>query len=230
MGNLTNIQELKLNGNTDLTGPLPRGLMDLDDLTTVWIQDTGLCAPEDTAFQAWLATITFQGSVSGASQPPGGPPPPRPPPPPPPPRPDAPRNLLVEGGDGQVTLTWEAPEDDGGSAITDYEYRINGRGSWTSIGSTLTIHTVTGLNNGTVYVFQVRAVNRNRKSRASNRVEATPRMPVTLDFTHFANGTWIHRSGARECGPPSDPARNLLLRSGGPASWLPTRWWTSRAI
>ena len=102
--------------------------------------------------------------------------------------PSAPRNLLAGGGDGQVTLTWETPEDDGGSAITDYEYRIDGKGRWVSIGSTDTTHTVTGLVNGQVYVFQVRAVNRNRKGRASHRVEATPRMPVTLDFTHFANG------------------------------------------
>ena len=50
--------------------------------------------------------------------------------------PDAPTNLLLESGDGQVTLTWDAPEDDGGSAITDYEYRINGQGDWISIGST----------------------------------------------------------------------------------------------
>ena len=56
--------------------------------------------------------------------------------------PSAPRNLLAGGGDGQVTLTWEAPEDDGGSAITDYEVRIDGKGRWISIGSTDTTHTV----------------------------------------------------------------------------------------
>ena len=103
--------------------------------------------------------------------------------------PSAPRNLLAGGGDGQVTLTWEAPEDDGGSRRSPItRYRIDGKGRWISIGSTDTTHTVTGLVNGQVYVFQVRAVNSNRKGRASNRVEATPRMPVALDFTHFANG------------------------------------------
>ena len=121
---------------------------------------------------------------------------PAPSPPPPPPQetmPDAPRNLLLEGGDGQVTLTWDAPEDDGGSEITDYEYRINGQGSWISIGSTDTTTTVTGLDNDTVYTFEVRAVNRTGRSRASNRAEPTPEAPevFTLDFAHFANGTGI---------------------------------------
>ena len=102
--------------------------------------------------------------------------------------PDAPTNLLVDVGDGQVTLTWKAPEDDSGSAITDYEYRIDQTGEWISIGSTDTTHTVTGLVNGTEYVFQVRAVNRNRKGRASNRVEATPRAAVTLLVANFMNG------------------------------------------
>ena len=107
--------------------------------------------------------------------------------------PSAPRNLLAEGGDGQVKLTWEAPENDDGSEIRDYEYRINRRNPWISIGSTDTAHTVTGLVNGTEYVFEVRAVNRNRRGRASNRAEATPEAPevFTLDFAHFANGTSI---------------------------------------
>ena len=135
--------------------------------------------------------------------------PPPPPPPPPPPRlpgggggggprqtvPDAPTNLLADAGDAAVTLTWDAPEDDGGSAITDYEYRINRRNPWISIGSTNITHTVTGLDNGTAYVFEVRAVNRIGKSFSSNRAEATPEAPevevFTLDFAHFANGTSI---------------------------------------
>ena len=89
-----------------------------------------------------------------------------------------------------MALTWEAPASDGGTAITDYEYRINRRNPWISIGSTDTTHTVTGLINGTEYVFEVRAVNRIGKSFSSNRAEATPEV-VTLDFAHFANGEGI---------------------------------------
>ena len=47
LGDLTSLQELYLWGNTDLTGPLPLGIMNFNALTTVWIQDTGLCAPKE---------------------------------------------------------------------------------------------------------------------------------------------------------------------------------------
>ena len=66
----------------------------------------------------------------------------------------------------------------------------NGRGSWVSIGSTHTTHTVTGLTNGTAYVFQVRAVNAAGSSPYSNRAEATPGVGA-LDFAHFAKGAGI---------------------------------------
>ena len=105
--------------------------------------------------------------------------------------PDAPRNLRADGTNEAVTLSWDAPENDGGFAITDYEYRINGAGrGWTSIGSTHTTHTVTGLVNGRVYVFRVRAVNAAGNSAHSNWAEATPEL-FTLDFAHFANGDGI---------------------------------------
>ena len=119
---------------------------------------------------------------------------PPPAPPPPSPRqtvPDAPRNLLADATDGAVTLMWEAPEDDGGAVITDYEYRIDQRGDWISIGSTATTHTVAVLVNGTAYVFQVRAVNRIGRSQPSDPVEATPIAQVVLDLAHFANGAGI---------------------------------------
>ena len=76
--------------------------------------------------------------------------------------------------------------------ITDYEYRIDQRGDpWISIGSTDTTHTVTGLVNGTTYVFQVRALNRIGRSGPSLPTEATPIAQVVLDLAHFANGAGI---------------------------------------
>ena len=106
--------------------------------------------------------------------------------------PGAVRDLTVAGGDGEVVLTWRAPSSDGGAAITDYEYRYRTGGSygaWISTGSTETTHTVTGLDNGAAYSFQVRAVNRVGKGRTSNRADAAP--GGGLGFAHFANGAAI---------------------------------------
>ena len=51
LANLTSLTALALNESRALMGPLPDGLRELSDLTTVHIQDTELCAPEDDAFQ-----------------------------------------------------------------------------------------------------------------------------------------------------------------------------------
>ena len=185
LGDLTNLQRLQLQGN-ELTGQLPEELRHLSNLESLDVSGTNVCAPSDAAFQAWLATINFQGAVCAPPRPPGGgggggpstsvP--------------GAPTNLTAMVGDGEVVLGWDAPASDGGAEITDYEYRINGSGPWIPIGSTDTTHTVTGLVNGTEYTFQVRAVNRIGAGRVPNQAEATPEAPevFTLDFAHFANG------------------------------------------
>ena len=97
--------------------------------------------------------------------------------------PRAPRNLTAVGGDGEVALTWRAPSSDGGAAITDYEYRIDGTDPWISTGSTSTTHTVTGLVNGTEYTFEVRAVNRKGPGRV---VEVTVQLNSPPAFTRPA--------------------------------------------
>ena len=107
--------------------------------------------------------------------------------------PDRPTNLKAVAGDAVVRLTWDAPEDARESEITDYQYRINRKFPWISIGSTATTHTLTGLVNGKVYIFEVRAVNETGESHASLRAKTTPEAPevFALDFAHFDNGTGI---------------------------------------
>ena len=85
--------------------------------------------------------------------------------------PSAPGNLQAAPRDRSVLLTWESASDNG-SALTRYEYQQSTDGGttwspgWTTIAlpadtdaADLTEHTVTGLTNGTVYTFEVRAVN-----------------------------------------------------------------------
>ncbi len=88
-------------------------------------------------------------------------------------------------------MVWTPPGSDGGSAVTDYEYRLDG-GSWTSLGTTVSPATISGLTNGTLYGVEVRAVNVAGPGPASNSVEATPRTTPgapTLDSATAGDGS-----------------------------------------
>ena len=90
--------------------------------------------------------------------------------------PEQPTGLTATDGDQQVTLSWTAPANNGGSAITEWDYQQDG-GSWTAIansGADTTSHTVTGLTNGTEYTFKVRAVNTHGDGAESAAKKATP--------------------------------------------------------
>ena len=56
LGNLDSLTSLWLYGNSGLTGPLPNDLIGTPLNMFLW-HDTGLCAPTDASFQAWLASI-----------------------------------------------------------------------------------------------------------------------------------------------------------------------------
>ena len=101
--------------------------------------------------------------------------------------PESPTDLSATYGDGQITLSWTAPSSSGSSAITRYEYRYatghypnhSAFTDWASTGSTDTTYVVTGLTNGTQYLLQVRAVNSERASSASNTAFQTPLAPAS---------------------------------------------------
>ena len=69
LGSLASLERLYLNSNP-LAGPLPLALSRLSRLTHLNIEQTGLCAPFDASFQAWLATIEFQGVTCDPNGPP----------------------------------------------------------------------------------------------------------------------------------------------------------------
>ena len=61
LGNLANLTVLNLSRNEGLTGPLPNSLRHLSKLEILNASGTDLHAPSDPAFQAWLASITYNG-------------------------------------------------------------------------------------------------------------------------------------------------------------------------
>lgn len=80
--------------------------------------------------------------------------------------PHTPTGVTATAGNGAATVSWVAPTNNGGLPITGYDvqYSSNGGSSWTSASSafrtsTATAQTVTGLANGTTYLFRVAAIN-----------------------------------------------------------------------
>ena len=85
----------------------------------------------------------------------------------------APANLRFEVGDAQLTFLWNPVAD-----ATGYQYRLKagqaGYGPWTAVVGAATRHRASGLTNGVVYRFKVRALNGRRKGPSSNAISATP--------------------------------------------------------
>ena len=156
--------------------------------------------------------------------------------PPPPPRgggggggggllfpPEAPLGLMAMPGEGAVRLEWSPPESDGGTPILRYEYRLKeGRGEfgeWTPIEDSApgevnaTGYTVGELGNGTVYVFELRAVNLVGNGRESEAVEAV----MGLDPAYWSNFGAEDLQGVEaslERGPFGGGPQSLRLRFG----------------
>ena len=57
LAGMSSLQELGLSNNHRMEGPLPLNLTALRQLTALLAGDTGLCAPSDPGFQAWLAGV-----------------------------------------------------------------------------------------------------------------------------------------------------------------------------
>jgi streptogramin lyase len=95
--------------------------------------------------------------------------------------PDAPTAVSAIAGNGQATVSWSAPVEDGHAAITSYAVAASGAGApsctWTSGPLECSL---TGLANGTSYTFTVTATNSAGTSPTSAPSDAiTPTAPAT---------------------------------------------------
>ena len=105
--------------------------------------------------------------------------------------PTAPLNLTALPGDGRVTLTWDAPDSNGGRAIDTYDYRYSSDGGdnwtdWTEVpdsgpaGMNHSRYRVMGLTNGTTYTFELRAVTTVDDDGAAAQTTGMPRAPGAI--------------------------------------------------
>ncbi len=87
--------------------------------------------------------------------------------------PVAPSSVMAERGNGQADLSWTAGTSDEAGPTTGWQVRTDD-GDWMDVsGADTSSYSVTGLDNGTAYTFEVRAVNSFGAGEAGS-ASATP--------------------------------------------------------
>ena len=97
--------------------------------------------------------------------------------------PTAPQDLQASPGDAFINLTWQAPSNEGGSAVTDYQVwrgAISGAETFFVNAGLRLWFNDTGLTNGQTYYYMVRAENAQSAGPNSSEASATPRLTVTV--------------------------------------------------
>ncbi|MBI4311724.1 MAG: CSLREA domain-containing protein [Chloroflexi bacterium] len=94
--------------------------------------------------------------------------------------PSSPTNVVATPGDGQVTITWNPPVSDGGSPVIGYV--ITSTPETSTIATSDTAVTFTGLTNGVTYVFCVFAMNAAGMGAPECAGPVAPAGPMPVPF------------------------------------------------
>lgn len=111
--------------------------------------------------------------------------------------PSAPTSVVATPGNTQVTVTFAAPSNNGGSPILGYTVTPSpATAGWidSNAGSTSLTHVITNLTNGTAYTFTVRATNANGISDPS--APSNSATPATVPSAPSAAGAVPRNNGA----------------------------------
>jgi hypothetical protein len=169
---VNNIGNYAFTGCTSLTSLTFLGLVAPTTIEENWILglDTGIMGHANGASNFPSPGGVFHGLTMGtviSAVPPG-----------------VPTNFLTTPSNTQVTLTWQAPAINGGSAITGYKvYQSTTQtGTYSLIASPSGLnYTNTGLTNGQTYWYKVSAVNAQGEGAASNIANGTTPVATVPD-------------------------------------------------
>ena len=164
LGNLTNVTELHLRANR-LTGEIPAELANLSGLRQLSLRDNRLtgCIPaglRDVATQHDIGQLGLPDCTTATA-------------------PAAPTGLTATAnGQTQIDLSWTAPSDNGGAAVTGYRIEVSADGSnWSDLeantDSLSTTYSHTGLTAGSTRHYRVSAINSVGTGSTSNVDNAT---------------------------------------------------------
>ncbi|MEK3773643.1 S-layer homology domain-containing protein [Paenibacillus sp. FSL K6-4396] len=115
--------------------------------------------------------------------------------------PEAPSSVIAVAGNGQATLSFNPPTDNGGSAVTSYE--VNVLPDNRVVTGTRSPIIITGLTNGTSYTFTVKAKNQAGGSESSLLSNAIVPLAPTGNGGNTGGGGSIGGSGGNT--NPSQP-------------------------
>ena len=147
--------------------------------------------------------------------------------------PDAPRNLSIAVPDGKESLlevSWQAPDSDGGSALTGYkvqwrsgseDYDGTAASSRQAVVTDLTglPHTISGLTNGLAYTVRVIATNGVGDGAATAGVTGTPRDRVRPQLAAAAvDGDTLVLNYNEALDEASEPGASAFAVQAGAAS------------
>jgi len=149
--------------------------------------------------------------------------------------PGAPTALsAVAAGPTSITLSWTAPTNTGGVAITGYKIEVspNGNSAWTNLventASTATRYTHTGLTATTTRHYRVSAINSVGTGSASTTVSATtdafnatrPQAPISLTASASGRTTiTLSWTAPSSDGGASISAYAIEVSSDGASTW-----------
>jgi uncharacterized repeat protein (TIGR02543 family) len=129
--------------------------------------------------------------------------------------PSAPTITAITPTSGQLSIAFTPPLGDGGAAISNYQYSIDGGTTWVtpSPAQSSSPLVVTGLTNGTTFPVVIRAFN-GREGVSSNLVSATTPLsaPTISAVAGNANATITVTAGAG--GAPTSYLVTALNNSG----------------
>ena len=135
--------------------------------------------------------------------------------------PSAPTNVVAVPGDARATVAWQTPATDGGAPITGYRVTSTPASAGCSVGPGVLTCEITGLVNGTSYVFTVQASNSAGLGAAGVSNAVTPQATApTITIAATRSGGSLFVTGSTK-NIPAGGVLSSSVRIEGNTSFAP---------